>query len=193
MRNLLLGLVVMLSSLVFSQSDDNVVYYDLYWIKTVTYEDNSVEKARVIQSDPSEQYFKRENITKCDTIGLLSYIGLQVVDSLNKIRESKGLPVISNDEGNVEYDYGYIEESIFDFHIRKQTPLMVTDFYYKLSNCSCVNQVISEITSHKDIMKRVLSKRNKVLNVCILLDKRTNTFHTYIQVKRFFRVSYFIG
>jgi orotate phosphoribosyltransferase-like protein len=70
---------------------------------------------------------------------------------------------------------------------------MVTDFYYDMGNCSCVNDVISEITSHKEIMKRVLSKRNKVLNVCVVLDKKTNIFSVYIQVRRLFTLSYFIG
>ena len=65
--------------------------------------------------------------------------------------------------------------------------------YYDMGDCSCVNQVISEITSHKDIMKRVLSKRNKVINVCVLIEKKTNTFYTYLQVKRLFTLSYYIG
>jgi hypothetical protein len=183
----------MFSSLVFSQSEDNVVFYDLYWIKTLTFENNSVEKVRIIETEPSANYFKRENITDWDTIGVLSYMGKEVIDSLNKLRVSKGLSVITNDDRYGEDEYGYAEESIFNFYTVKQKPLMVTDFDYELRNCSCVNEIMSEITSHKDIMKRVLSKRNKLLNVCILLDKKTNVFHTYIQVKRFFTISYFIG
>ena len=70
---------------------------------------------------------------------------------------------------------------------------MVTNFYYDMGECTCVNEIISEITSHKDIMKRVLSKRNKVLNVSIILDKKTNMYYTYIQVKRLFTISYYIG
>ena len=193
MKKLVLGFCLMLSSFMFGQSEDDVVYYNLYWVKTVTYKDNSVEKVRIIEYDPSEYYIKRENITNMDTIGVLSYIGRQVVDSLNKIRVSKGLSIIENDGTYSEDEYGYAEESIFDYQVKRQTPLMVTDFDYDMGECSCVNNVISEILSHKDIMKRVLSKRNKVLNVCIIVDKKTNTFHTYIQVKRLFTMTYFIG
>ena len=193
MKKLVLGICLMLSSFMFGQSEDDVVYYNLYWVKTVTYKDNSVEKVRIIEYDPSENYFKRENITKMDTIGVLSYIGRQVVDSLNKIRVSKGLSIIENDGTYSEDEYGYAEESIFDYQLKRQTPLMVTDFDYDMGECSCVNNVISEILSQKDIMKRVLSKRNKVLNVCIIVDKKTNTFYTYIQVKRLFTITYFIG
>ena len=193
MKILLLSICLMLTSLVFGQSEDSVVYYELYWIKTVTFKDNTTEKVRIIESDPSDNYLKRENITKRDTMGVLSYMARQVIDSLNKLRVSKGLSVIENDGTYAEDEYGYAEESIFDFYGRRQTPLMVTDFYYDMGDCSCVDQVISEITSHKDIMKRVLSKRNKVINVCILIDKKTNTFYTYVQVKRLFTLSYYIG
>lgn len=194
MKNLVLGMCMMLSSLVFGQeSNEDIPYYELYWIKTVTFKDNTVEKVRLIEGDPSPEYFKKENITKWDTIGVLSYMGRQVIDSLNNLRVSKGLSKITNDDAYAEDEYGYAEESIFDFYGRRQTPLMVTDFYYDMGDCSCVNDVISEITSHKDIMKRVLSKRNKVLNVCILIDKKTNTFYTYVQVKRLFTLGYYIG
>jgi hypothetical protein len=194
MKNLVLGVCMMLSSLVFGQeAGEDSPYYELYWIKTVTFKDNSTEKVRIIQSDPSPEYFKKENITKWDTIGVLSYMGRQVIDSLNNLRVSKGLSKIINDDTYAEDEYGYAEESIFDFYGRRQTPLMVTDFYYDMGNCSCVNDVISEITSHKEIMKRVLSKRNKVLNVCVVLDKKTNIFSVYIQVRRLFTLSYFIG
>lgn len=194
MKNLVLGVCMMLSSLVFGQeAGEDSPYYELYWIKTVTFKDNSTEKVRIIQSDPSPEYFKKENITKWDTIGVLSYMGQQVIDSLNNLRVSKGLSKIINDDTYAEDEYGYAEESIFDFYGRRQTPLMVTDFYYDMGNCSCVNDVISEITSHKEIMKRVLSKRNKVLNVCVVLDKKTNIFSVYIQVRRLFTLSYFIG
>ena len=194
MKKLVFGICLMLSSLIFGQeAGEDIPYYELYWIKTVTFKDNTVEKVRLIQGDPSPEYFKKENITKWDTIGVLSYMGRQVIDSLNKLRVSKGLSVITNDDEFAEDEYGYAEESIFDFYGRRQTPLMVTDFYYDMGDCSCVNDVISEITSHKDIMKRVLSKRNKVLNVCILIDKKTNTFYTYVQVKRLFTLSYYIG
>ena len=193
MKILLLSICLMLTSLVFGQSEDSVVYYELYWIKTVTFKDNTTEKVRIIESDPSDNYLKRENITKRDTMGVLSYMARQVIDSLNKLRVSKGLSVIENDGTYAEDEYGYAEESIFDFYGRRQTPLMVTDFYYDMGDCSCVNDVIAEITSHKDIMKRVLSKRNKVINVCILIDKKTKTFYTYVQVKRLFTLSYYIG
>ena len=42
-------------------------------------------------------------------------------------------------------------------------------------------------------MKKVLSKRNKVINVCVVLDKETNVFSTYVQVKGLFTSSYYIG
>jgi hypothetical protein len=74
-----------------------------------------------------------------------------------------------------------------------KTPLMVTDFYYDMGDCSCVDGVIGEIMSHDDIMKRVLSKRNKVLNVCIIIDKKTNIVYIYVQVKRFLTLTYFIS
>ena len=194
MKNLVLGVCMMLSSLVFGQEvGEDLPYYELYWIETVTFGDNTIEKVRLIEGDPSPEYFKKENISKWDTIGVLSYMGRQVIDSLNNLRVSKGLSKITNDDTYAEDEYGYADESIFDFYGRLQTPLMVTDFYYDMGDCSCVNQVISEITSHKDIMKRVLSKRNKVINVCILIDKKTNTFYTYVQVKRLFTLSYYIG
>ena len=194
MKNLVLGMCMMLSSLVFGQeSGEESPYYELYWIKTITFGDNTIEKVRLIEGDPSPEYLKEENITKWDTIGVLSYMGRQVIDSLNNLRVSKGLSKITNDDTYAEDEYGYAEESIFDFYGRRQTPLMITDFYYDMGDCSCVNQVISEITSHKDIMKRVLSKRNKVLNVCILIDKKTNTFYTYVQVKKLFTLGYYIG
>jgi hypothetical protein len=194
MKKLVFGICLMLSSLIFGQeAGEDTPYYELYWIKTVKFGDNTIEKVRLIEGDPSPEYFKKENITKWDTIGVLSYMGRQVIDSLNKLRVSKGLSKITNDDAYAEDEYGYAEESIFDFYGRRQTPLMVTDLYYDMGDCSCVNDVISEITSHKDIMKRVLSKRNKVLNVCILIDKKTNTFYTYVQVKRLFTLSYYIG
>ena len=194
MKNLVLGMCMMLSSLVFGQeSGEESPYYELYWIKTITFGDNTIEKVRLIEGDPSPEYLKEENITKWDTIGVLSYMGRQVIDSLNNLRVSKGLSKITNDDTYAEDEYGYAEESIFDFYGKRQIPLMVTDFYYDMGNCSCVNDVISEITSHKEIMKRVLSKRNKVMNVCVLIDKKTNTFYTYVQVKRLFTISYYIG
>lgn len=194
MKKLVFGICLMLSSLIFGQeAGEDTPYYELYWIKTVTFGDNTIEKVRLIEGDPSPEYFKKENITKWDTIGVLSYMGRQVIDSLNNLRVSKGLTKITNDDAYAEDEYGYAEESIFDLYGRRQIPLMVTDFYYDMGDCSCVNDVISEITSHKDIMKRVLSKQNKVLNVCILIDKKTNTFYTYVQVKRLFTLGYYIG
>lgn len=194
MKNLVLGLCVMLSSLVFGQeSDEDTLYYELYWVKTITYQDKTVENVRLIEYEPTPEYYKEENITKWDTIGVLSYISGRVIDSLNKLRINKGLPPIINDGTYSEDEYGYAEESIFDYVGRKQMPLMVRDFYYDMGECTCVNEIIAEITSHKEIMKRVLSKRNKVLNVCVVLDKKTNVFSTYIQVKRLFTLGYFIG
>ena len=155
--------------------------------------DNTIEKVRLIEGNPSPEYFKKENITKWDTIGTLTYMSRQVIDSLNKLRVSKGLSIIKNDGLYGDDEYGYVEESVFDYYGRVKTPLMVTDFYFDMGECSCVNEIIAEITSHKDIMKRVMSKRNKVLNVTVILDKKTNMFYAYIQVKRLFTLSYFIG
>lgn len=194
MKNLLLGLCVVFSSLVFGQEDDDdTIYYSLYHIKTMTMDNGKLEKVRIIEYDPTPEYFVEEKITKWDTIGVLSFIGKQVVDSLNKLRGNIGLLPVKNDNPYIEDEYGYIEESIFDYLGRVQKPLMVTNFYYDMGECTCVNEIISEITSHKDIMRRVLSKRNKVLNVSIILDKKTNMYYTYIQVKRLFTLSYYIG
>lgn len=194
MKNLLLGLCVVFSSLVFGQEDDDdTIYYSLYHIKTMTMDNDKLEKVRIIEYDPTPEYFVEEKITKWDTIGVLSFIGKQVVDSLNKLRVNIGLLPVKNDNPYIEDEYGYIEECIFDYLGRVQKPLMVTNFYYDMGECTCVNEIISEITSHKDIMKRVLSKRNKVLNVSIILDKKTNMYYTYIQVKRLFTLSYYIG
>ena len=127
------------------------------------------------------------------TIGVLSYISRQVIDSLNTLRVNKGLSVIINDPLYGDDEYSYKETSVFDNVGRRKMPLMVWDFYYDMGECTCVNEIIAEITSHKDIMKRFLSKRNKVINVCIILDKKTNVFSTYVQVKRLFTLSYYIG
>jgi len=192
MKKLVLGICMILSSFMFGQSEDNLVYYNLYWVKTITFKDNSVEKVRVIEYDPSSYYFKRENITSLDTIGVLSYISKQVFDTLNKLRVEKGLPIIENDGPDIIDEYGYTEESIFEYYGRTQTPLMVTDFDYSMGECSCLSSILDELFSHKDIMKRVLSKRNKEINVCVLIDKKTNNFHTYIQVKRLFTINYIL-
>jgi hypothetical protein len=193
MKNLVLGLCVVFSSLVFGQDDDDTIYYSLYHIKTMAMDDGKLENVRIIEYDPTPEYFVEEKITKWDTIGVLSFIGKQVVDSLNKLRVNIGLLPVKNDNPYIEDEYGYIEESIFDYLGRVQKPLMVTNFFYDMGECTCVNEIISEITSHKDIMRRVLSKRNKVLNVSIILDKKTNMYYTYIQVKRLFTLSYYIG
>lgn len=194
MKNLVLGVCLMFTSLVFGQGPGyDELSYDLYWIKTITNNDNKIEKIRYIEPEPSPEYFKTENINKWDTVGLLSFISKQVIDSINKLRIKKGLPAIINDDTYSEDEYGYAEECIFDYVGKRQTPLMVRDFYFDLQGCSCINEVISEITSHKSIMKRLLSKRNKVINVCVILDKKTNMLSTYVQVKKLFTFSYFIG
>lgn len=193
MKNLLLGICLMLTSLVFGQSDDDTLFYDMYWVKTDTLPDMTFKLSKYIEGDPSPEFFIKENITKWDTIGVLSYISRQVIDSLNTLRVNKGLSVILNDPLYGDDEYSYKETSIFDNVGRRKMPLMVLDFYYDMGECTCVNEIIAEITSHKDIMKRVLSKRNKVINVCVILDKKTNVFSTYVQVKRLFTLSYYIG
>ena len=194
MKSLLLVVCVMLTSLGFTQEDeDDSLFYDLYWVKTDTLPDKTFKVTKYIEGDPSPDFFIKENITKWDTIGVLSYISRQVIDSLNKLRVNKGLSIIQNDGIYTEDEYGYADESLFDNVGRRKTPLMVWDFYYDMGECTCVDEIITEITSHKEIMKRILSKRNKVINVCVLLDKKTNVFSTYVQVKRLFTLSYYIG
>ena len=190
MKNLILVVCLMLTSVVFGQSEDDSIFYDLYWIKTDTLADRTLKVDRYIEGDPTPDFFIKENITKWDTVGVLSYISRQVIDSLNTLRVNKGLSVIIND---TRYDeYTYKEVSLFDYVVRRKTPLMVLDFYFDI-NCTCIDEIIDEITSHKDIMKKVLSKRNKVINVCVVLDKETNVFSTYVQVKGLFTSSYYIG
>ena len=198
MKNLILVVCLMLTSVVFGQSEDDSIFYDLYWLKTDTLSDKTLKVDRYIEGDPTPEFFIKENITKWDTVGVLSYISRQVIDSLNTLRVNKGLSVIINDPRYDEYDprydeYTYKEVSLFDYVVRRKTPLMVLDFYYDMGECTCIDEIISEITSHKDIMKKVLSKRNKVINVCVVLDKETNVFSTYVQVKGLFTSSYYIG
>ena len=190
MKNLILVVCLMLTSVVFGQSEDDSIFYDLYWIKTDTLADRTLKVDRYIEGDPTPDFFIKENITKWDTVGVLSYISRQVIDSLNTLRVNKGLSVIINDPRYDEYTYK--EVSLFDYVVRRKTPLMVLDFYFDI-NCTCIDEIIDEITSHKDIMKKVLSKRNKVINVCVVLDKETNVFSTYVQVKGLFTSSYYIG
>ena len=71
---------------------------------------------------------------------------------------------------------------------------MVTDIDYDVDSCECViEEVINEISSHKEIMRRILSKRAKLLDICVIADKKTNMMYIYVSVKRFFTLSYFIG
>ena len=191
MKNLILVVCLMLTSVVFGQSEDDSIFYDLYWLKTDTLADRTLKVDRYIEGDPTPDFFIKENITKWDTVGVLSYISRQVIDSLNTLRVNKGFSVIINDPRYDEYTYK--EVSLFDYVVRRKTPLMVLDFYYDMGECTCIDEIISEITSHKDIMKKVLSKRNKVINVCVVLDKETNVFSTYVQVKGLFTSSYYIG
>ena len=193
MKNLILVVCLMLTSVVFGQSEDDSIFYDLYWLKTDTLADRTLKVGRYIEGDPTPDFFIKENITKWDTVGVLSYISRQVIDSLNTLRVNKGLSVIINDPLYGDDEYSYKEISVFDNVGRRKMPLMALDFYYDMGECTCVNEIIAEITSHKDIMKRFLSKRNKVINVCVILDKKTNVFSTYVQVKRLFTLSYYIG
>ena len=191
MKNLILVVCLMLTSVVFGQSEDDSIFYDLYWLKTDTLADRTLKVGRYIEGDPTPDFFIKENITKWDTVGVLSYISRQVIDSLNTLRVNKGLSVIIND---TRYDeYTYKEVSLFDYVVRRKTPLMVLDFYYDMGECTCIDEIIAEITSHKDIMKRVLSKRNKELFICVILDKSDGKYYIYIQVRRLFRFNYFIN
>lgn len=191
MKNLILVVCLMLTSVVFGQSEDDSIFYDLYWLKTDTLADRTLKVDRYIEGDPTPDFFIKENITKWDTVGVLSYISRQVIDSLNTLRVNKGFSVIINDPRYDEYTYK--EVSLFDYVVRRKTPLMVLDFYYDMGECTCIDEIISEITSHKDIMKRVLSKRNNELFICVILDKSDGKYYIYIQVRRLFRFNYFIN
>jgi hypothetical protein len=193
MKNLLLVVCVMLTSLGFSQDDEDSIYYDLYYTKTERIGEHLIIN-KFIENEPTDEYFKKENITKWDTIASLTYISGLVIDSLNKLRVSHDLNEINHNNQFDETEYGYVEESIFDYNKRKNTPLMVLDVYYDVYDCDCyVNDIVNEISQHKEIINKVLSKRNKQLLVSVLFDKTTNNFYTYIMVKRLFTHNYYIG
>ena len=130
MKNLILVVCLMLTSVVFGQSEDDSIFYDLYWLKTDTLSDKTLKVDRYIEGDPSPEFFIKENITKWDTVGVLSYISRQVIDSLNTLRVNKGLSVIINDPGYDEYTYK--EVSLFDYVVRRKTPLMVVPVLMRL-------------------------------------------------------------
>jgi hypothetical protein len=189
MKKLLLFICLMLSSFALTQDNDH--YYELFYIKKVQFGDDLI-KERTIEFDPGQEFLEAEGIYKMDTIASLSYISNQVFDSLNQIRYGLGLKEIVNYDSD-EYEYGYTEDAIFDYSEEKQVPLMVKDVDYDIDSCYCYRDIVSEITSHKDIMKKVLSKRNKELFICVILDKADNKYYIYIQVRRLFTYNYFIN
>jgi hypothetical protein len=190
MKKLLILICLTLSSIAFSQGD-NDRYYELFYIKKVQFGDDLI-KERTIEFDPGQEFLEAEGIHKIDTIASLSYISRQVIDSLNQIRVGLGLKEIVNYESD-EDEYGYTEDALFDFCEKKQTPLMVKDVNYNIDSCYCYRDIVSEISAHKDIMRKVLSKRNKELFVCVITDKETGNYYIYIQVRKLFTFNYFIN
>ena len=190
MKKLLLFICLMLSSIGLSQVD-NDHYFQLFYFKKEVFGDNVI-KLKTIEFDPGQEFLETEGIHKMDTIASLSYISNQVLDSLNKMRVGLGLKEIISYVSE-EDEYGYTEDAIFDYSDKKQLPLMVKDVDYDIDSCLCYKDIVSEITSHKDIMKRVLSKRNNELFICVILDKSDGKYYIYIQVRRLFRFNYFIN
>jgi len=189
MKKLFLFICLMLSSVGLSQDNDH--YFQLFYFKKEVFGDN-VSKVKTIEFDPVQEFLETEGIHKMDTIASLSYISNQVLDSLNKMRVGLGLKEIISYVSE-EDEYGYAEDAIFDYSDKKQLPLMVKDVDYDIDSCYCYQDIVSEIVSHKDIMKRVLSKRNKELFICVLMDKTDNKYYIYIQVRRLFTYNYFIN
>jgi hypothetical protein len=189
MKKLLLFICLMLSSVGLSQDNDH--YFELFYFKKEVIGDNVI-KVKTIEFDPGQEFLEAEDIHKMDTIASLSYISYQVLDSLNKMRVGLGLKEIISYVSD-EDEYGYTEDAIFDFSEKKQLPLMVKDVNYDIDSCYCYQDIVREIFSHKDIMKRVLSKRNKELFICVILDKSDNKYYIYIQVRRLFTYNYFIN
>jgi hypothetical protein len=194
MRYLLLGIFMVLSPFVFTQTEEDSVTYELFFTEKTTDVDGKIKTDRYIKYEPNAKFLKEKNITNRDTIAVLSYISLKALDSLNQLRVKKGLNILEVYDLFSESEYGYNEESIFDYSSRKNVPLMVTDIDYDIDSCECViEEVINEISSHKEIMRRILSKRAKLLDICVIADKKTNMMYIYVSVKRFFTLSYFIG
>jgi hypothetical protein len=194
MRNLLLILGVLFTSLVYSQEvrndDDEIIEneYNLFYIDTIKKGDKISQTRKMIEYIPDSSFFNSRNMTKWDTIALLSYVGKKVVDSLNNVRVSLGLNKI-----NEEFDFDFNELSIFEYVGKKKTPLMVTDVYYDIVNCECYGSIVEELLSYEDIKKKILSKRNKKLKVTVLYDKKTEDYVYYIMVKRFITTTYDIN
>lgn len=186
----LLFICLMLSSIGLAQID-NDHYYELFYVKKTRIGDD-VRKEKIIEFDPGQEFLEAEGIHKMDTIASLSYISNQVIDSLNKIRLGLGLKEIISYVSD-EDEYEYAEDAIFDYSEKKQLPLMVVDVSYDIDSCYCYQDLVSEIVCHKDIIKRVLSKRNKELFICVLMDKNDDKYYIYIQVRRLFRFNYFIN
>ena len=62
MKNLILGVCLTLTSLVFGQSDDDTLFYDMYWVKTDTLPDKTFKISRNIEGDPTPEFFIKEQI-----------------------------------------------------------------------------------------------------------------------------------
>ena len=185
---------MVLSPFVFTQTEEDSVTYELFFTEKTTDVDGKIKTDRYIEYEPTPEFLKDKNITNRDTIAVLSYISLKALDSLNQLRVKKGLNILEVYDVFSESEYGYNEESIFDYSSRKNIPLMVTDIDYDVDSCECgIEEVINEISSHKEIMRRILSKRAKLLDICVIADKKTNMMYIYVSVKRFFTLSYFIG
>ena len=57
----------------------------------------------------------------------------------------------------------------------------------------CYTEIVNVLGEYVMRMNAIDAKRNKVINVCVVLDKETNVFSTYVQVKGLFTSSYYIG
>lgn len=194
MRYLLLGIFMVLSPFVFTQTEEDSVTYELFFTEKTTDVDGKIKTDRYIEYEPTPEFLKDKNITNRDTIATLSYISGKVIDSLNQLRVKKGLGKLKLYDEYSEDEYGYNYESIFDYSSRKNVPLMVVDVNYNMDSCFCIiTDVFDEIVSQKRIIKRILSKRSTLLDICLIADKKTNMMYIYVSVKRFFTLSYFIG
>jgi hypothetical protein len=190
MKLILSSLFIILSSFIFSQTGNNN-YYEMFYFKDVKLENGKISKEETIEYNPTREFLIEENITKCDTIALLSYMSKQIVDSLNKLRFSLGLKEIINYEDE-EDEYGFAEKSIFHYSEMKKNPLMVKDYNVDFCNCKCYKEIIEGISTYKGIMRKVLSKRNKELFVSVMFDFNKNEYYINIQVRRLFTFNYFI-
>ena len=85
MRYLLLGIFMVLSPFVFTQTEEDSVTYELFFTEKTTDVDGKIKTDRYIEYEPTPEFLKDKNITNRDTIATLSYISGKVIDSLNQL------------------------------------------------------------------------------------------------------------